>query len=186
MNTQLAGNQKWGNKKDAYDYPTLENFHPMCTYALTISPISILRSDILTECVANVSCDILPLFCKAEYELRPEISTKSTILHYHGTLKFPNHMEITKFYFYTIQKLKSVCTFTIKPIDDISIWSLYCKKQRLHMKPFVNSFNIRYKLTHSDKSIYIKVKPINNKSDAEKLDGVLPKPITITSFLLKK
>lgn len=162
MNIPTGGTPNWHiqgyqNKKPQYEYPSLEDFHPLVTYAITISPNPLLRSESLIECVGSVHCDILPLISYgAEYTLRPEISTKSTILHYHGTILFPSREGVTHFYFYNIVKLKSVCTFVIKPIEDDIIWDKYCKKQRLHMKPFLNGNNLRYKLQHSDKSIYIK------------------------------
>lgn len=163
--TTTTGGTQWGHKKDAYDYPSLEDFHPLVSYAITISPSAQMRSDSVTECVSNISADILPFFKNAEYVLRPEISTKSCILHYHGTLLFPCRDDITKFYFYLITKLKCLCTFTIRPISDFPVWDQYCKKQRLHMKPFLAEYNLRYKLTHSIKSIF--VKQIKKKVPAE-------------------
>jgi len=142
MNTKPYGTKQWVvSQKVAHEYPHLEDFHPLVDYALSISPNNLIRSDVLTECVVNVYADIMPLFMKGTYIIRPEISTKSTILHYHGVLRFEDRDDITRFYFYMIPKLKSVCSFSIKGIDDMDVWIKYCKKQRLHMKSFCYKHN---------------------------------------------
>lgn len=155
MNITGNGKKKWD--KEAYVYPHLEDFHPMVSYALTVSPNALLRGDSVIECVNEVYSKIMPCFVRSSYTIRPEISTKSTILHYHGTIMWNDRKDITNFYWYNIHQLKSLCTFTIKTIDKPEDWHQYCVKQRLHMKEFMTQFNLRYRLTHNIKSPYIKV-----------------------------
>lgn len=160
------GKTPWQDHKEAYVYPSLEDFHPMVDYALTISPNQLLRSDSVLECVIEVFSKIMPCFPRAEWIIRPEISTKSTILHYHGIVRWEHRKDITNFYWYNIRQLKALCTFTIKTIDDMDVWHTYCIKQRLHMKEFAQQFNIRYRLTSLHKSPYVKViKKVNNPLD---------------------
>jgi len=168
MNSPTTGFPEWlpphfhpnyrGKSKPQYEYPSLEDFHPLVAYAITISPNEVIRSDSLIECVTNIYCDILPLFKQygCQFTLRPELSTQNQILHYHGTILFPTRDGVTHFYFYNIVKLKSVCTFVIKHIDEMDTWIRYCKKQRLHMKPFTTENNLRYKLTETDKGALVK------------------------------
>lgn len=164
--TITPGYGKWksgghGGPDDRWLYPSLEDFHPLTFYALTISPNHFVTGDSdtgMTEHVTGVFTDILPLFTKADYVLRPEISTKSTLLHYHGTIMWSDRMAITQFYWYTMRALKTICTFTIKPIDSNEKWHDYCVKQRLHMKPFMQSLNLRYRLTNGLKSPFVKTK----------------------------
>lgn len=164
MNILPNGKKKWQKEKDPYVYPHLEDFHPMVNYAITISPSQLLRADSLVESVNDIFSSIMPCFRGTEYSIRPEISTKSTILHYHGIIQWNNRMDITNFYWKEIRKLKAMCTFTIKTIDNMEDWHKYCIKQRLHMKEFLLSCNLRYRLTNLHKSPYIKIKrPSTNK-----------------------
>lgn len=186
MTTTQPGISRWNPHKEKYVYPCLEDFHPLTFYALTINPNDLIHSesDQVTEVVNAVFADILPFFYKAEYVLRPEISTKSNLLHYHGTIMFSERDDITKFYWYIIRKLKTVCTFTIKPIADQNDWHVYVIKQRLHMKPFMQSMNLRYRITNSHKSPYVKTK--QQKVYMDPLDpekGKTTTPIIISSLL---
>lgn len=177
MNLLANGKAKWHEKKDPFVYPHLEDFHPLVYYAVSISPNHLMRGmegNSLVEAVSDLFNQIMPCFAGAEYVIRPEISTKSTILHYHGTIMWKNRMDITNFYWRDIRRLKSMCTFTIKTIDNPDDWHKYVIKQRLHMKDWMQSQNIRYRLTQNNKSPYVKIK--NNK--VSPLDK--PSPIAVS------
>jgi hypothetical protein len=119
--------------KEPYIYPALEECHPDCLYALTISPI--VQCSSYLEQYRHLESDIAPLF-NGEIQLRPELSTKRQFWHWHGTLLFPKYVDVVTFY-RNISRLKNICTFTIKPIDCYWQWYLYCIKQRPFLKPYI-------------------------------------------------
>jgi len=73
----------------------------------------------------------------AQFDLRPELSTESNKLHFHGYIAFENSDKLSAFYFITIPHLKELCTFTLVPIEDHWIWYLYCRKQRHNLKHYI-------------------------------------------------
>jgi len=113
-------------------------------YALTISPN--LQTKSFSESYLHHMDQIYKLLSpNTTYKLRPEISTKSTILHFHGVIKFNKSINIPAFYYHTIPLLKEYCTFTIKPISDHE-WYLYCIKSRHIMKPYLCHLKLPYKI----------------------------------------
>jgi uncharacterized protein YvpB len=132
--------------KLAHEYPHLEDIQLNIPYALTINPSFQHHSFIESYCAhQQILSDTLK--GNSTFKLRPEISTKSTRLHYHGTITFHSHKHLVAFYFHQIPKLKDNSTFSIKPIQDYE-WYLYCIKQRHHMKPYLAYTNLPYKITN--------------------------------------
>lgn len=126
--------------KDKYDYPKLESLNHHTIYALTINPSPLFQKTSLYENYLNITQNILePHFDKfTTYTLRPEISTKTTLYHVHGTVKFNSLNDLFTFYAFHISKLKDLCTFTIKPITTYD-WTIYCLKQRHIIKPYISA-----------------------------------------------
>jgi len=114
--------------KVAHKYPPLEEIQPHVSYALSISPM-IQKHSVIEQ----HGCDELIFEILAKHssiKLYPELSTKTTRWHYHGFITFNSEINISSFYFYSIHKLKELCTFTIIPIESIEEWTLYIFKQR--------------------------------------------------------
>lgn len=134
--------------KERYIYPHLEDIIPFKRYAFTINPKPTLMKSFTetyihyTECIGQLlNLDFI------RYELRPEISTNSTLLHFHGTIEFTRAFHIPSFYFHTIPRLKDFCTFAIENIFSWE-WSYYIRKQRHMMKPYVqNSCHLPYHIS---------------------------------------
>lgn len=151
--------------RERFLYPKLEDFQLNTNYAFTISKESTTRS--IHETVQEYE-DIFTLLrgCNTIFTLRPELSTKSINLHYHGTLMFPTTTSLYKFYWSTIKLLKELCTFTILPISQEEPWQwyLYTIKQRWIMKPFFHSNNIQYKITQLPLPIFILQTPTKLKT----------------------
>lgn len=134
--------------KTGCEYPHLEDIVVGKDYALTINPARQLPEFVLTYLEHKEFIES-HLLGSADYTLRPELSTKSTRLHWHGTLRFKSHRHLVSFYYVWIPRLKDHCNFSIKPIDDWQ-WKLYCIKQRHHMKSFISILKVPkivYKLT---------------------------------------
>jgi len=133
--------------KLAHVYPHLEDIILHKKYALTINPQ---HQDKSLTCAYFDHQKLLNdgLAKYSVFELRPEFSTKSTKLHYHGTIEFTSSKALCSWYFHKIPELKEQCTFTIVPITDYD-WYLYCIKQRHHMKPYFQSVNLPYKINNN-------------------------------------
>lgn len=134
------------SKKSAFEYPHLEEILVGKPYALTINPAY--QHTSFTDSYITHMDTISLFFPYANVVLRPEISTKTTRLHYHGTVTFKKYSLIAPFYYFIIPKLKDQCTFTIKPIADYE-WSLYCVKSRHIMRPYLENIKLPYKITNS-------------------------------------
>lgn len=130
--------------KERFIYPHLEDIVVGKDYAFTISPKIQMRS--FTETYLSHMDQIHKLLSpNVDYKLRPEISTQSTILHFHGVIRFKRAVKISAFYYHTIPLLKDFCTFTIKQIEDYE-WYLYCIKSRHIMKSYLEHCRLPYKL----------------------------------------
>lgn len=125
--------------REKYIYPKLDEFNVKQTYAFTINlNPAIFNKKSLLELVMMVEDMILKkYFSKASYELRPELSHNSQLLHYHGTIRFKRAFDIVEFY-RNIAELKDICTFAIKPIFSHVEWYIYCRKQRHMLKPYID------------------------------------------------
>jgi len=149
MNSKTIRENTFG--KDKYDYPKLEDIVPKRDYALTINIAPHYQKNSFYEnynFLMDMLTDLLLPFAK--FKLRPEISTKSTLFHVHGTVNFISYSKILQFYTFTIKRLKEFCTFTIKKIENYD-WYLYCIKQRHIIKPYLAETykgKIPYKITH--------------------------------------
>lgn len=149
MNSKLLRENTFG--KDKYDYPKLEELVPKRDYALTLNIAPHYQKNSFYEnyiFLMEMLGDLVSPFAK--FKLRPEISTKSTLFHVHGTLNFLSYSKILQFYAFGIKRLKEFCTFVIKKIDNYD-WYLYCIKQRHIIKPYLletYKYKIPYKITH--------------------------------------
>lgn len=148
------------NGKPRFEYPHLDQIVVGRRYAITINPERITSKSFTETYVYCMDMITKLLNPNVSYILRPEISTKSTMLHFHGDIKFVSAVKTSAFYFHTIPLLKDFCTFVIKPIEDHE-WGLYCIKSRHMMKPYLQTcIKLPYKLIHSHTiSSFIKEKP---------------------------
>jgi len=139
--------------KKRHVYPKLEDWKVNSPYAFSISPRHIPMTSFSENYLHQMQTihQILNLDFIA-YDLRPELSTDSTALHWHGTFSFKNQRNIASFYFHIIPRLKEFATFTIEPIFDYQ-WTLYCRKQRHYLKPYIQNlcklpYHFHSKLSH--------------------------------------
>lgn len=130
--------------KSAHEYPKLDNIMENVPYAFSLSPR--IQKESVMEQIDSDEIYIFDILKNCSYNLFPELSTKSINWHYHGTIQFKDLLQIVSFYFYTIRKLKEVCTFTIVDIED-EHWTLYCLKQRHYMFNLCHANNSQYRRT---------------------------------------
>lgn len=60
-----------------------------------------------------------------DYHLRFE--TKNGRIHFHGVIRIKKPLT---FDIYVLPRWKAICTYCIKEIDDIEVWTKYCMKQQ--------------------------------------------------------
>lgn len=136
-------------------YPPLEEIVPHLQYALSLSPDLVSKAYI--EQYRHFEERIRPCLV-GNVILRPELSTKSTRWHYHGTISFDNYVQITAFYQH-LSVLKEHSTIVLAEIDTFD-WYLYCIKQRAHIKSYINAnYNVKkqvvpYKIKFSKKTTH--------------------------------
>lgn len=150
MNSKTIRESTWGKEK--FEYPKLEEIVINRDYAFTINVAPAYQKTSFFENqmqLMDILADLVRPYAK--YEMRPEISTKSTLYHAHGTINFPSYSKLLQFYAFKIKQLKEFCTFTIKDIDDWR-WHVYCRKQRHIIKPYLahtyDKIYLPYRMTH--------------------------------------
>lgn len=122
---------------EPYVYPKLEELMTRGTWAISMNPGT---SNSYLEFYRDSEQHFKKIFNNISLDLRPEISTKSQLWHWHGYITFHRNIDYVNFYLH-IKELKDFCTFAIKPIDSWE-WFVYIRKQRPVIKPYINkSYN---------------------------------------------
>lgn len=140
----MKGFEKISKKVEKQNIPP-EQIHVLHVYAITIN---------LAKVSGHPLADFEEYFKMFHHltknlnlvlAIRPELSKKGR-LHYHGTIQFLDSASIIQFYYNTYfkQSIQQSVNLLIGIIGDFNSWDIYCKKQRLHMKAFCQSLNLKY------------------------------------------
>ncbi|AXH77524.1 MAG: putative replicase [Cressdnaviricota sp.] len=110
--------------------PSPENLQICKWYSFTYNPIDQppQKDDYMYEVfeTMNEFRRFMAEFVSFESYLYPELSSQGR-LHYHGIIRVYDPM---RFYLNDLIRLRTFGCYEIDTIEDISIWLLYCKKQR--------------------------------------------------------
>lgn len=143
-----------GLSKEQWVYPSLEGMFPGLWYELTINPKMTSLSQSWTQ-----YRDIIQWFHKhvkpilfGTFVMIPEMSHKSTKVHFHGKIRWADYLALVNFYLH-IHQLKDLCTFTIWEYahfeagkhGDYGDWMAYAYKQEFFTQAILNSDPLIYR-----------------------------------------
>lgn len=135
-------------RKQAHKLPPFSELQTDIPYAISLNPINqydhkmlITRfKDLVAEC-----CHMTRQLNFCDVELRPELSSGNRF-HYHGYLWIKDKI---RFISNDLQYLIKYGTYCIEPITDVE-WSMYIRKDRHLMIPFLHEMKLKYKISSYD------------------------------------
>lgn len=147
--TNLRATFTKGAFKERWVYPSLEQLRPNREYTFSFSPLSQHQNESprFITFYKDIEKTILP-YIVGHYKLYWEVSTKSQNIHFHGTICWQNTYEITKFYLFTIPKLKEMCTFELDTWNGYQ-WTIYCLKQQIVLSEYLDELHKLYDIPYT-------------------------------------